>query len=116
VRISISTEARRALRLIAPLLALIVAPSLRSAVRFERLTLLDSPAIAELGAFDVILCRNVLIYFGEPRVHSVAATLASALRPDGLLAVGVSESLLRAGTSLVCDERGGSFFYRRARS
>ena len=31
-----------------------------------------------------------------------------------LLAVGVSESLLRFGTSLVCEERGGSFFYRKA--
>jgi hypothetical protein len=40
--------------------------------------------------------------------------LAGALAPDGLLAVGVSESLLRFGTSMVCVERGGSFFYQRA--
>jgi len=93
-----------------------VSASIRSAVQFERLNLVDPAAIASLGVFDVILCRNVLIYFGDQRVQSVAASLASALHPDGLLAVGVSESLLRAGTSLMCEERGGAFFYRRARS
>jgi len=62
----------------------------------------------------VILCRNVLIYFRESRVVRVVEHLGEALKPDGLLAVGVSESLLRFGTSLFCEERNGSFFYRRA--
>jgi chemotaxis protein methyltransferase CheR len=93
---------------------IIVSPRIRSAIRFERLNLIDNAAIAKLGLFDVILCRNVLIYFREQRVISVVEHLASALRPDGLLAVGVSESLLRFGTSLTCEERNGSFFYRRA--
>ena len=92
----------------------IVAPRVRGAVRFERVNLIDQAAIANLGLFDAVLCRNVLIYFKETRVLSVVDRLASALRPGGLLAVGVSESLLRFGTSLVCEERGGSFFYRRA--
>ena len=92
----------------------IVAPRIRSAVTFERLNLLDAAAVAKLGSFDAILCRNVLIYFKETRVLSVVDRLAAALAPGGLLAVGVSESLLRFGTSLVCEERGGSFFYRRA--
>ncbi len=92
----------------------IVAPRIRSAVRFERLNLIDGAAVGKLGAFDAILCRNVLIYFHEKRAIQVVEQLAKALRPDGLLAVGVSESLLRFGTSLVCEERNGSFFYRRA--
>ena len=92
----------------------IVAPRIRSAVKFERVNLIDTVAIGKLGTFDAILCRNVLIYFKETRVLSVVERLASALKPDGLLAVGVSESLMRFGTSLVCEERGGSFFYRRA--
>ncbi len=92
----------------------IVSPRIRNAVRFERLNLVDGDAIAALGLFDVILCRNVLIYFRENRVVRVVEQLGSALRPDGILAVGVSESLLRFGTSLVCEERNGSFFYRRA--
>ncbi len=91
-----------------------VAPRIRNTVRFERLNLIDAGAIAKLGLFDAVLCRNALIYFREQRVVQIVEQLGSALRPDGLLTVGVSESLLRFGTSLVCEERNGSFFYRRA--
>lgn len=92
----------------------IVAPRIRSAVRFERANLVDAQDVVKLGKFDAILCRNVLIYFKEQRVHAIVDRIATALEPSGLLAVGVSESLLRFGTSLVCEERGGAFFYRRA--
>ncbi|NVB84699.1 MAG: methyltransferase [Kofleriaceae bacterium] len=92
----------------------IVSPRIRGAVTFSRLNLIDADGVQRLGLFDAILCRNVLIYFRDDRVLSVVEHLAKMLRPDGLLAVGVSESLLRAGTSLVCEERGGSFFYKRA--
>lgn len=91
-----------------------VAPRIRGAVKFSRLNLIDADGLQKLGLFDAILCRNVLIYFRDDRVLSVVEHLARTLRPDGLLAVGVSESLLRVGTSLVCEERGGSFFYKRA--
>ena len=94
--------------------AVTVAPRIRSAVQFHRVNLLDADAIRRLGLFDVILCRNVLIYFRDVRVAEVVGRLASSLAPGGMLAVGVSESLLRFGTSLTCEERGGSFFYRRA--
>jgi len=94
---------------------IIVAPRIRSAVVFRTLNLCDAQAVAALGQFDVILCRNVLIYFRDELVTRVIDQLAGALAPDGLLAVGISESLLRFGTSLVCEERGSSFFYRRPR-
>ncbi len=92
-----------------------VAPRIRDAVRFRTLNLLDDTAVSALGSFDAILCRNVLIYFSDEQVVRVVDRLARALEPNGTLAVGVSESLLRFGTSLVCEERGSSFFYRRAR-
>jgi chemotaxis protein methyltransferase CheR len=92
----------------------VVAPRIRDAVTFHTLNLVDRNAIRRLGTFDAILCRNVLIYFRDSRVASVVDHLATALAPGGLLTVGVSESLLRFGTSLVCEERGGSFFYRKA--
>ncbi len=85
---------------------------LREAIRFRTVNLLDEPAIEGLGSFDVILCRNVLIYFRDSMITRVVDRLARSLAPGGLLAVGVAESLLRFGTSLVCEERGGSFFYR----
>ena len=85
------------------------------AVKFLQLNLIDREKVEALGQFDAVLCRNVLIYFRDQRVLSVVDALANSLAPDGILAVGVSESLLRFGTTLVCEERGGAFFYRKAR-
>jgi chemotaxis protein methyltransferase CheR len=86
----------------------------QGAVQFATLNLMDDLAIEALGTFDAILCRNVLIYFRDDQVIRVVDRLTRSLAPTGVLAVGVSESLLRFGTSLVCEERGSSFFYRRA--
>lgn len=91
-----------------------VAPALRSAIQWKQLNLLDHDAIAALGSFDLILCRNVLIYFNERTTARVVHSLGERLRPRGVLLVGVSESLLRLGTALVCEEAGGVFFYRKA--
>jgi len=44
----------------------------------------------------------------------VLDSLTNALRPNGRLIVGTSESLLRFESPLVCEERGGAFFYRKA--
>ena len=86
---------------------------LHAAIEWKRLNLLDGGAIAALGSFDAILCRNVLIYFSDATVLSVVGSLAGALSPGGHLVVGASESLMRFGTLLQCEERAGSFFYTR---
>lgn len=94
--------------------AVAVTSRLSAAIQWRTLNLLDDPAIEALGTFDAILCRNVLIYFRDEQVVRVVGRLSRSLAPGGVLAVGVSESLLRFGTSLVCEERGNAFFYRRA--
>jgi chemotaxis protein methyltransferase CheR len=92
-----------------------VAPRIHDAVKFRIVNLLDDAAIDQLGSFDAILCRNVLIYFRDETSIRVVERLGRALEPRGVIAVGVAESLLRLGTALACEERDGSFFYRRAR-
>jgi chemotaxis protein methyltransferase CheR len=87
---------------------------LRAAVRWERVNLFDAAKVSALGAFDAILCRNALIYFRDEAVLRLVERFASALTPGGLLLVGASESLLRFGTILDCEEHGGAFFYRKA--
>jgi chemotaxis protein methyltransferase CheR len=87
----------------------------RSLVRWRRANLLDRPPGDEAGLFDVILCRNALIYFRDETVVRTVGTMTSRLRSGGYLLVGASESLLRYGTALRCEEHGGSFFYRKAR-
>jgi chemotaxis protein methyltransferase CheR len=89
-----------------------VAPRLTAAIDWRRVNLMDAAAVAELGTFDVILCRNVLIYFDERVARGVVARLTERLRRGGALLVGVSESLLRFGTSLACEEHGGVFVYK----
>lgn len=91
----------------------VVHPKLRDAIRFEKLNLMDSSALAKLGQFELILCRNVLIYFSDATIQRLVGDLTRALRPDGALLVGTSESLLRFSTELRCEEMGGSFVYKR---
>jgi chemotaxis protein methyltransferase CheR len=91
-----------------------VVPRIRHAIEFQ-VTNLVEPLPTALGKLDAIVCRNVLIYFRDAQILRLIDQLADHLAPGGLLAVGVSESLLRFGTRLVCEERGGSFFYRCAR-
>jgi chemotaxis protein methyltransferase CheR len=84
------------------------------AIDWHRVNLLDAAAVRALGTFDVVICRNVLIYFSDPTVESVLTLLIGALRPKGRLIVGTSESLLRFQTGLTCEERAGAFSYLKA--
>jgi chemotaxis protein methyltransferase CheR len=67
-----------------------VSPSLRALVRFERRNLVD-PGYPR--GFDLILCRNVLIYFGPGGRDEVVRRLAASLAPGGFLFLGYSETL-----------------------
>ena len=88
-----------------------MAPEITSAIDFQRESLIGTEPAR--GGLDLILCRNVLIYFRDEAVRAVVEMLAQRLRPGGRLLVGASESLLRFGTMLQCEERGGAFFYVR---
>ncbi|RYZ03078.1 MAG: protein-glutamate O-methyltransferase CheR [Myxococcales bacterium] len=88
-------------------------PDLLRAVDFRQLNLSDREAVRRMGKMDVILCRNVLIYFRDSTIKSVIDSFASILNPGGYLLIGASESLLRFGAPLRCEEHGGAFFYRK---
>lgn len=88
---------------------------LRLAIDWRRINLLDDAAVAALGSFDAVVCRNVLIYFRDETTQRVVARLQRALAPGGTLLVGASESLMRLGTALTCEEHGGAFFYRKVK-
>ena len=93
---------------------IVVAPEIRAKVEWHRLNLLDASAIAALGTFDGILCRNVLIYFNDATIRRVVGTLSGALRTGGRLFVGATESLFRFGILLRAEEKNGAFSYLRA--
>jgi chemotaxis protein methyltransferase CheR len=66
-------------------------PVLRAVVRFERLNLQLDPL--PQGPFDLVLCRNVLMYFDAATKRRVVDRLLSTLAEDGYLLVGHAESL-----------------------
>jgi len=86
---------------------------LTAAINWRRVNLMDAEEVAALGTFDVVLCRNVLIYFSERVAREVIERLSARLRVGGALLVGVSESLLRFGTALACEEHSGVFLYKK---
>ena len=68
-----------------------VKPELRATVRFQTFNLLDD--FAPLGRFDVIFCRNVLIYFEAPLKAAILDRMAAHIAPDGALYLGGAETI-----------------------
>jgi chemotaxis protein methyltransferase CheR len=68
-----------------------VKPELRSAVEFRRLNLMEP--FSHMGAFPVIFCRNVMIYFDKTTQQDLVNRLAACLEPGGYLLIGHAESL-----------------------
>ncbi len=95
-------------------LGVTITPRMIEAIKFAQLNLVDEQAVASIGAVDAVLCRNVLIYFRDQLASSIVERLGRSLASDGVLVVGIAESLMRFGTALRCEEREGCFFYRRA--
>ena len=65
---------------------------LRGFTRFEQANLLQD--VARFGRFDVVFCRNVLIYFDLPTKARVLNGLAAQMAPDGALYLGAAETAL----------------------
>ena len=68
---------------------------------------------SELGRFEAVFCRNVMIYFDKATQRKLLERFFRILVPGGLLLVGHSESLL--DPSLGFESLGGTVFRRRAR-
>ena len=68
-----------------------VAAGIRRRVQFRELNLTGS--FDALGRFDVIFCRNVLIYFSQERKREIIMRIARALHPGGHLFLGSTESM-----------------------
>lgn len=85
-----------------------VAPALRRRVRFLLHNLLSPPPPSPMGrGFDLILCRNVLIYFRAEESLRTVARLGQALLPGGALVLGASEVLHAVPQGLRRKNHGG---------
>jgi chemotaxis protein methyltransferase CheR len=68
-----------------------IADEIRAMVAFRHLNLLKE--FSSLGTFDLILCRNVAIYFQEEAKKDLFNRLARSMAPDGVLLIGSTESI-----------------------
>lgn len=86
---------------------------IRSMVSFKKWNLLDG--LRPLGHFDVVFCRNVLIYFDQPTKTRVLGAIAEQMMADGVLYLGGAETVLGITDrfDIVPSDRG---VYERSRS
>jgi chemotaxis protein methyltransferase CheR len=69
-----------------------ISPELRSMIQWRKFNLLDS--FGALGQFDIVFCRNVLIYFDQPTKADVLQRICKVLTPDGYMVLGAAETVV----------------------
>lgn len=88
-------------------------PMYRTGVTLRPGNLLDGASYAGAALYDVIFCRNVLIYFSPETVRAALRRFADALCDGGLLLLGHSESVIGVSPSFEPIRLGSSIVYRR---
>lgn len=92
----------------------VLVPEVRGMVRFEERNLIaDDPAFWRPQAFDVIFCRNVLMYFTPVMLQKVIANLTGALVPGGFLFLGHAETLRGLSNDYHLCHTHETFYYQR---
>jgi chemotaxis protein methyltransferase CheR len=69
-----------------------ISPKILQMVQLRQLNILDD--LTSLGTFDIIMCRNLLIYFDEETKKAVLRKLYQRLSPDGFLVLGAAETVI----------------------
>ena len=87
---------------------------LRGSVAFTPINVVDSAQTRQLGRFDVIFCRNLLIYFDEASRRIAADNLFENLAPGGFLCLGHSESMSRISPLFEVRRYPDAIVYQRA--
>ena len=82
--------------------------ALRKPVRFQVHNLLEQPP--HPGAFDIVLCRNVLLYLSPEKRTLAFERLASAMAPDGWLMLGAGETVIGQTRKLVSDSNARGLY------
>jgi chemotaxis protein methyltransferase CheR len=90
-----------------------ISEDVKKCVDFIRLNLLDESKISLLGTMDVVLCRNVIIYFNAQTKKEVIETFWDRLSPGGYLLLGHSESLINISSAFELRHLTNDLVYRR---
>lgn len=87
-----------------------ISQNIRSRVEFREVNLLNNYAL--LGKFDIIFCRNVLIYFAEKSKLDILERITRTLNPGGYLYLGGSEALVGLGNEYEIIRTSGGVIYK----
>ncbi len=90
-----------------------ISADLRGMVKYRKLNLLDS--FAMLGVFDIVFCRNVLIYFDVPTKENILGRIAKCMAPDGYLLLGGAETVMGISDAFVPGAKPG-YYIPKARA
>jgi chemotaxis protein methyltransferase CheR len=90
-----------------------ICQTLRDSVRFELVNLNDALQTRCYRGFDVIFCRNLLIYFDDVSRRQAAATFFDALNPGGFIGLGHSESMSRISSLFRVRRFAEGIFYQK---
>ena len=90
-----------------------IIPDLRESVKFTQTNLIDPASVAAQGRFDVVFCRNVLIYFDDASRLAAAQHLLEALNPGGFLCLGHSEYMARISDRFTLRRFEDAIVYQR---
>jgi len=89
---------------------------LRESVKFTEVNLMNATAMARQGRFDVIFCRNVLIYFDDASRLAASHNLFMSLNPGGFICLGHSESMARISDRFLVRRFDDAIVYQRPES
>lgn len=92
----------------------VVRPYLREKVAFDRANLAEARTLRTLGEFDIVFCRNVLIYVEDEALARFFASLGALVRPGGYLFLGHSDRLDGSATQFRLIRVGELFAYVRS--
>jgi chemotaxis protein methyltransferase CheR len=93
-----------------------IADDLRDSVRFATVNLINAPETAAFGRFDVIFCRNVLIYFDDASRRIAAENLYECLLPGGFICLGHTESMSRISPLFDVRRFSDAIVYQRPKA
>jgi chemotaxis protein methyltransferase CheR len=91
-----------------------ISEKLQRLVKFQQANLLDKTISTLIGPVDLVLCRNVMIYFGEATRQTLLNNLYDTLRPGGHLILGHSESLAHVASPFELVHVNGVIMYRKS--
>jgi chemotaxis protein methyltransferase CheR len=84
-------------------------PELVRRIHFRQHNLVED--LPPVGRFDIVLCRNVLLYFSQPLRRRVFDTLGKAVRPGGMLVLGAGETVIGQTDVFAPSDRFRGFYH-----